>query len=195
MLWDTGTWESVPGKDPSKTLVEGHLHFYLHGSGMKGEWLMVRLKPRGNERGENWLLRKVADAYVGGSDDLVGTMLTSVTTGRTMAEIAAGKPVPAAAPTTAKSAIAEAKAPGRKKRKAAVTNPPPPSFESVQLATLVDHVPAGSKWLHEMKYDGYRCLVAMAVGRRDPTHGRGWIGPTASAPWSAQPASSRPARR
>jgi len=41
----------------------------------------------------------------------------------------------------------------------------PPAFRPVQLATLVDHVPAGSGWLHEMKYDGYRCLIAVGGGK------------------------------
>jgi bifunctional non-homologous end joining protein LigD len=39
-----------------------------------------------------------------------------------------------------------------------------PAFRPVQLATLVDHVPTGNRWLHEMKYDGYRCLIAVGGG-------------------------------
>lgn len=34
----------------------------------------------------------------------------------------------------------------------------------MQLATLVDAVPTGSRWLHEMKYDGYRVLLAVGGG-------------------------------
>src|SRR6478609_2834731 len=49
---------------------DGHLHFILHGERMNGQWLLIRLKPRGKERHVNWLLRKVEDEYVGGSDDL-----------------------------------------------------------------------------------------------------------------------------
>ena len=49
MLWDRGTWTPDPGKDPRKTLEEGHLHFTLDGERMKGEWVMFRLKPRGQE--------------------------------------------------------------------------------------------------------------------------------------------------
>jgi bifunctional non-homologous end joining protein LigD len=41
----------------------------------------------------------------------------------------------------------------------------PPAFQPVQLATLVDHVPADSGWVHEMKYDGYRCLLAVGGGK------------------------------
>ena len=40
----------------------------------------------------------------------------------------------------------------------------PPPFRAVQLATLVDAVPAGDRWLHEMKYDGYRTMVSVGAG-------------------------------
>jgi bifunctional non-homologous end joining protein LigD len=40
----------------------------------------------------------------------------------------------------------------------------PPAFRPVQLAQLVDTVPAGDRWLHEMKYDGYRTLIAVGGG-------------------------------
>jgi bifunctional non-homologous end joining protein LigD len=39
-----------------------------------------------------------------------------------------------------------------------------PAFRPVQLATLVDHVPSGDRWLHEVKFDGYRCLIAIGGG-------------------------------
>nr|WP_084567610.1 DNA ligase D [Mesorhizobium sp. LNHC220B00] len=41
----------------------------------------------------------------------------------------------------------------------------PPAFRPLQLATLVDRVPAGDRWIHEMKYDGYRVLVAVGGGK------------------------------
>src|ERR1700759_4698772 len=41
---------------------------------------------------------------------------------------------------------------------------PLPPFRPVQLARLVDHVPAGNNWLHEMKFDGYRCLIGIGAG-------------------------------
>ncbi|HEX8261912.1 MAG TPA: DNA ligase D [Allosphingosinicella sp.] len=40
-----------------------------------------------------------------------------------------------------------------------------PPFREPQKATLVDHVPSGSGWIHEMKYDGYRCLLAIGGGK------------------------------
>ena len=166
MLWDNGTWESIPGKDPHETLPEGHLHFVLHGRRMQGEWILFRLKPRGKEKGENWILRKVQDAFAGGSDDLVGTHLTSINTGRTMDEIAAEKAASkreavAGASSAPSARTASATARSRRRRKAGSTLPP---FQPVQLATLVDHVPPGTSWLHELKYDGYRTLLALGGG-------------------------------
>lgn len=151
MLWDAGTWAPIAGKS-AKDLDHGHLHFVLAGERMRGEWMLIRLKPRAKERAENWLLRKVGDAEVGGTDTLVETALTSVRTGRTMEEIAAGK--------EAKLMKASPPAPKRRASKKAVL----PAFLEPQLCTLVDVVPAGSGWLHEVKYDGYRALVAVAGG-------------------------------
>ncbi len=37
-----------------------------------------------------------------------------------------------------------------------------PAFRAPELATLVDSVPAGDHWLFEMKFDGYRCIAALA---------------------------------
>ncbi len=139
MLWDKGTWAPIEGKS-AKDLEKGHLHFTLDGERMKGEWLLIRLKPRGKERGENWLLRKIDDEAAGATDFLVESALTSVKTGRTMQEIAEGRKVSPRKP---------GKAPG---------------FHKPQLATLVDSVPSGNQWLHEVKYDGYRALLSIGAG-------------------------------
>jgi bifunctional non-homologous end joining protein LigD len=152
MLWDRGTWTPAPGKDPSRTLEEGHLHFTLDGERMKGEWVMFRLKPRPGERGENWILKKVDDEAAGSSTGLTDTHLTSVKTGRTLNEIADGKKAAAR-----KSASAT-------QQKAARKSSAIPKFREPQKATLVDAVPTGAGWLHEMKYDGYRCLLALGGG-------------------------------
>nr|WP_294809458.1 DNA ligase D [uncultured Sphingomonas sp.] len=153
MLWDDGVWEPVEGKS-ARDLEKGHLHFRLEGERMKGEWLLIRLKPRGKEKNENWLLRKLDDAHAGATDTLVETGLTSIKTGRTMQEIAegkhAGKRPAKASPATARVA----------------KNAKLPVFQPPQLATLVDSVPAGNQWLHEVKYDGYRALIA--TGAKGP---------------------------
>ncbi|MDN3722018.1 hypothetical protein QW131_29605 [Roseibium salinum] len=39
-----------------------------------------------------------------------------------------------------------------------------PKWREPQLATLVDTAPEGGQWLSEMKYDGYRALIAIGDG-------------------------------
>ena len=153
MLWDRGRWEPEPGKDPAKTIVEGHLHFTLDGERMKGDWVMFRLKARPGERQEPWMLKKVDDEFAKPDEGeaLVEHCVTSVTTDRSMAEIAAGTDV----------WHSGGKKKGRAKRKGGES---PPKFQPPQLATLVDAVPTGNDWLHEYKYDGYRLLLATAGG-------------------------------
>ena len=155
MLWDRGRWIPHPDKDPRKTIEEGHLHFTIEGERMKGEWVMFRMKPKPGEKGEAWMLKKVTDDFAqpDQGDALVDDCLTSVTTERTMAEIAAGVDV--------WESNRGGKKGGRATRKVAA---PPPPFEEPQLATLADTVPSGNEWLHEYKYDGYRLLLSVGDG-------------------------------
>ncbi len=155
MLWDQGRWIPEPSKDPSKTIEEGHLHFTLEGERMKGEWVMFRLKPKPGEKAEPWMLKKVTDEFADPDDGdaLVDNCVTSVTTDRTMAEIAAGQDVWRSNRGGQKG--------GRAKRKASAA---PPAFMDPQLATLVDDVPTGNGWIHEIKYDGYRLLISVGDG-------------------------------
>ena len=168
MLWDRGTWAPVKGKS-AKDLDKGHLHFTLDGERMKGEWLLVRMTPRAGEKRENWLLRKIDDAYAGGSDDLTARNLTSVLTDRPMAEIAgdAGgeQSLKGAKGDAFAKKMAAAAAHNRKVAKSAKAGAKPPKFRKPQLATLVDSVPTGNDWFHEIKFDGYRALVAAAGDR------------------------------
>ena len=164
MLWDRGTWAPVEGKS-WRDLDKGHLHFTVEGERMKGEWLLIRLKPRPGEKRENWLLRKLDDQFAEAGDGLVERGLTSVLTGRSMAEIAsdqagafslAGKKDDAFLAQMEK-ASAHNKRKGKPKAK---RDAPLPKFRAPQLATLVDSVPAGNRWMHEIKFDGYRALIA-----------------------------------
>jgi bifunctional non-homologous end joining protein LigD len=175
MLWDQGTWAPLPGKS-AKDLEEGHLHFTLEGERMKGEWLLVRMKGRPGEKRENWLLRKVNDAQSLVGEALVDRGLTSVLTGRTMAEIEAdkqgafsleGKKGGSFASVMRKAAARnDSLPPARRKSGGKV-----PKFRPVQLATLVDAVPDGNLWMHEIKFDGYRALIA-AAGSKVVVHTR-----------------------
>ena len=102
------------------------------------------------------MLKKVDDEFAKPEEGeaLVEHCVTSVTTDRSMAEIAAGTDVwHSNRKATGKT--------GRARRKAGLA---PPAFRPPQLATLVDAVPTGNDWLHEYKYDGYRLLISTAGG-------------------------------
>jgi bifunctional non-homologous end joining protein LigD len=176
MLWDRGTWAPITGKS-AKDLDNGHLHFTLEGERMSGEWILIRLKPRPGEKRENWLLRKIEDDYAKPGNVLIDRALTSVLTGRTMDEIAGdaggthslkgqkGKTFTAIMASAAKHNASLAK---KQKPKSAVKLP---KFKPVQLATLVDAVPIGNDWMHEIKFDGYRAQIAVA-GNKVVVHTR-----------------------
>jgi bifunctional non-homologous end joining protein LigD len=185
MLWDRGTW--TPDDDAHKGYRKGHLRFHLRGERLSGGWHLVRSR-RGEEgQKEQWLLFKDDDDVARAEAEGIVTeeFMTSVDTGRTMEEIAADKDAswdsraPAARamtrhgkPSKGKSAGAAKKpaARGSAASKKAADSPAPavagakkaafPRPFTPQLATLVDEVPAGNDWIHELKYDGYR-LVAM----------------------------------
>ena len=94
-LWDTGTW-SPQGDDPKADLAKGQLKIVIDGKRLHGKWALIRLRDEktklGRMTGHNWLLIKEKDeeARPGEPDTLLAED-TSVTTGRTLEEIAASK--------------------------------------------------------------------------------------------------------
>ncbi|HXJ03190.1 MAG TPA: DNA polymerase ligase N-terminal domain-containing protein [Micropepsaceae bacterium] len=94
-LWDTGTW-TPQGDDPRGELAKGQLKFILNGKRLHGGWALIRLPDRdvrpGRTNRHNWLLIKEKDdaAQPGEPDSLLAAD-TSVTTGRTLDEIASSK--------------------------------------------------------------------------------------------------------
>lgn len=168
MLWDRGTWEPIG--DPHEGLESGDLKFRLFGERMKGEYVLVHMKGRDTKRRsgpdrENWLLLKHRDSYARDKDTLTTRFTRSVESGRDFKQIANGaKPAKGQTPAEAvwHSDPDEAeKADQQTRILASAASGKVPGFRPVQLATLVDSVPAGEGWLFEMKYDGYRCLAAV----------------------------------
>src|SRR5882724_11353230 len=160
MLWDRGTWE--PKGDAHAGLKKGHLKFELHGERLKGGWDLVRM--RGDGKRENWLLIKETDqdATRGANGAFLEGLASSVTTGRSMEEIADAAPA--------------------KKRKSnlktATLQRLMDRYPEVQLATLVEEAPEGAAWVHEIKFDGYRLLgfVAGGAARLRTRNGNDWTG-------------------
>jgi len=90
MLWDRGTYEAenAGGVEALREgYARGDLKFVLHGERLHGGWVLVRMKRPGRPQ---WLLIKHRDEYAT-TRDVVEDETTSVATGRTMDDIAAGK--------------------------------------------------------------------------------------------------------
>jgi bifunctional non-homologous end joining protein LigD len=86
MVWDRGTWEpDDPEVDAS--LKTGDLKFTLHGSKLKGSWVLVRTRGFGKSTKPSWLLIKHKDRYAS-SQDLVTEQPKSALSKRLMADIA-----------------------------------------------------------------------------------------------------------
>jgi bifunctional non-homologous end joining protein LigD len=170
MLWDRGTWEAEG--DPDREFPRGKLSFRLHGEKLRGSWALVQMKGRDGEPSKNWLLIKHRDseARAETSYSIVEDRPLSVSSHRTLAEIAAEKPGLAPAPDAGPQPD-PARLPNA--RKAA-----PPETIHPQLATLVDEPPAGGNWLHEIKLDGYRILTRIREGRVTlfSRRGKDWTG-------------------
>src|SRR5947209_18540753 len=83
MVWDRGNYR-VYGEQPVKSLKEGKLHLVLEGDKAKGEWTLVRIRGRDDEKNQWLILKTGADAKPISKklDD------QSVKTGRTMKQIA-----------------------------------------------------------------------------------------------------------
>ena len=89
MIWDEGTWEPIG--DPDEGLAKGDLKFRLHGHRLNGDYVLVRMKPRKEDRGrQNWLLIKKRDEYAGDGSEPTQDFDTSVKSGRSMDQILTG---------------------------------------------------------------------------------------------------------
>ncbi len=173
MVWDTGTYKAL-ADDKLKALVDGKLHFLLHGKKLKGEWALVRMKPRPDEDKPQWLIFKSGEDHVpftAKEENL------SAITKRTMDQIAEGddewvsnrpvKKVKASSerdlsPRKTRSARkTEARLLPAEKPQVNLRRLPAkrPGFVEPMKAQLVETLPRGEEWIYEIKFDGVRALA------------------------------------
>ena len=188
-LWDRGTWDA---DDPERGFKKGDLKFTLHGDKLHGSWVLVRMRnDRNGGKRTNWLLIKHRDEFAkAGEENIILDEDQSVASGRSMAQIAAGKgkaPKPfmtansSAAKSLAKSDAvwnsnrgdaAEARAKSKAAPKVAKASTrvakgkkaAMPDFVAPQLCSSVDRPPDGEGWCHEIKFDGYRVQLRVEDG-------------------------------
>ena len=162
-MWDEGTWEPQE-PDLDEAFRKGQIKMVLHGERLVGKWALIRLRTdRGKpSKRNNWLLIKEKDEFaVAGEGDALMEIDASVTTGRSLAEIAEGRKQWTSSKKTGQ------KAPPKPKASKALASPAkrPPAFAPIQLCKVVDHPPSGAGWAHEIKFDGYRMQVGIGGGK------------------------------
>ena len=187
MVWDRGAYY-VYGEQPLKSLREGKLHLVLDGKKAKGEWTLVRIRGRGDEKNQWLILKTGADAKP------IAKKLEdqSIKTGRTMEQIAKARDAEWESnreadenPTSQfKTRIREAiKKKGRENRadvgrahRLPAVEPSSRSgrttissladlpsakarFIEPMKAKLVEKPPATGDWIYELKFDGIRLIA------------------------------------
>jgi len=163
IVWDNGQWKPIG--DPHKQYEKGHMEFELDGDKLKGRWHLVRMHGKPSEKRENWLLIKGEDKFArkASDPDILEEEPQSVKTGRVIAEVEDEAPG-----WSSKTGPIDKKRPGKKDK----VEPLPkrakktgmPQFIEPQLATLVSAAPEGSRWIHEIKFDGYRIQTHVSDG-------------------------------
>lgn len=165
--FDTGVWASEG--DAEAQLRKGHLRFELFGKRLKGGWHLVRSGRR--ERQQPWFLIKAKDRFAGDveADDLLDAKMLRST--RAAAKTPAAKAAAERSPARRKVVPKGRKAPRLRLARLAAALPgarPAPAtnaFFAPELTRLRESPPAGEAWLHEVKWDGYRILAAIADGK------------------------------
>ncbi|AWH23648.1 DNA ligase D [Stenotrophomonas sp. YAU14D1_LEIMI4_1] len=145
-VFDHGSW-ACEG-DPLQALADGKIDFVLHGQRLAGGWKLVRTAMKGRQ--VQWLLIKRDDAQA--RDAEADDLLQEATPSRAVARKR----------TTPRKADARwharaLKLPGAR------DHAYPRGFKP-QLTDHRDSAPDGERWLHEIKWDGYRLLADLHEG-------------------------------
>ncbi len=150
IVWDRGIW--IPVGDPLAGYRNGKLKFELQGEKLHGHWTLVRMRGRGDERQEPWLLIKERDTLARpvAEYDITEALPDSVL-GKPKSRSRAGDKAKALG--RSRSAL------GHHALPAAARPAPLPLALAPQLATLATAVPRTAKqWAYEIKFDGFRML-------------------------------------
>ncbi len=176
IVWDRGSW--TPTGDPHKAYRKGHMEFELDGEKLKGRWHLVRMHGKPGEKRENWLLIKGDDeeARHEGEADILEERPESAKTGRQLEEVAENPDATwhsrpeggnAVAPKAKAAPARKAKSPAPQEQDwpKGAKKADMPDFIELALAKLKPKPPAGERWIHEIKFDGYRLQVKIKDGR------------------------------
>jgi len=131
VIWDRGTYETVPPGQETAMRAKGHLHVRFFGEKLEGDWHFVRTKEAG--QGSQWMMFKAKDAFADPVRDPVTERPESVVSGRRLPR---DRPPPRTTRTLRSL------------------------FGEVEKATLVRELEGkDADFRFEIKYDGYRILA------------------------------------
>jgi len=144
IIWDRGTYDTVPPGQVKEQRRKGHLHILFHGDKLKGGWHLVRTRPQGEKA--QWLLFKAKDGTERPDFDVIAERPESVASGRRVT-----------------------RGPERQRNLRGVHPDPDALLGRVwppMLAVLAKGTPApADRYVYEVKYDGYRALAAISGGK------------------------------
>ena len=174
-VYDHGNW-AMDG-DPLEALAAGKLDFELHGERLRGGWKLVRTNLKGRQ--VQWLLIKRNDAHAtdAEADDLLEAPAATSTTAtgsrkaapskNTSSKSTPSKSTPSKSTSAAAPRARKADARWHKRALAlqGARDTPYPRQYAPQLTDHRQNAPDGERWLHEIKWDGYRLLADLHDGK------------------------------
>lgn len=145
LIWDRGTFDTVPPGQAAAQRAKGHLHLRFEGEKLRGDWHLVRTRRQGGK--QQWILFKAKDEHADPDRDLLEERPESVVSGRVLTR----------GPET-RAALRTIRPPPRTLLEGHL----PPMLAQLERATGARLRQQG--WF-ETKYDGFRALAAVSHGR------------------------------
>lgn len=153
IIWDEGVYSSIETADPKESrkilnagLAKGHLSLLLQGEKLKGVFDLIKIKEKGKEDGNSWLLVKRPDEYASTKDVLKNNK--SVVSGLTVEDI--------------KIATGEENQKSKGNFQDLIVSAPKaemPHYIKPMLAVTVEEAFNRPGWIFEIKWDGYRAIA------------------------------------
>ncbi len=144
IIWDRGTYETIPPGQASQQRTKGHLFFELRGEKLKGQWHLVRTRPFGGK--EQWLCFKAKDGAENPRYDVIAERPESVVSGRRVTR----------GPVRMKTLRGPHPEP-----EALLKRVWPPMLATLSKPGSVED----GGYVFEVKYDGYRGIAASSGGK------------------------------
>ncbi|WP_240359122.1 non-homologous end-joining DNA ligase [Pyxidicoccus trucidator] len=169
LLWDRGTFDTVPPGQAEVQREKGRLLVELQGEKLKGRWHLIRTHLRGSGKKTQWLCFKAKDETAAPDYDVTEARPESVKSGQVKTRGPVKRGARKRAPEPAEEAPTGRTKHVAKGRKLAAPRTPEALLERVwppMLARLSVPEEAGdATHVYEVKYDGFRAVAALRSGK------------------------------